>query len=286
MKIGLSSAAYYGQLETDEAAAHIAELPLDTCEVFLETPSEYTTDFTFRMRYNMNNFPVTSVHPLGTQFEPQLFGRAARQSDDAFAMFANVCRAAESLGAAYYIFHGPFGVRGHLSPANIPFLEERFDQMRERAARHHLRVLWESVSWCSVATPEDVRILLKRIPDVEFVLDTKQVHQAGVDPLDMLRAMRGHVRHLHVLDWTADGKLCLPARGWLRRRGDSRTVRAACRKRTGLAGEHPLPARRVRRACTNVTISAKSRQWIAIFPPSRYNRNVYDEISRKEAICP
>ena len=100
MKIGLSSAAYYGQLETDEAAAHIAELPLDTCEVFLETPSEYTTDFTFRMRYNMNNFPVTSVHPLGTQFEPQLFGRAARQSDDAFAMFANVCRAAESLGAA------------------------------------------------------------------------------------------------------------------------------------------------------------------------------------------
>ena len=183
MKIGLSSAAYYGQLETDEAAAHIAELPLDTCEVFLETPSEYTTDFTFRMRYNMNNFPVTSVHPLGTQFEPQLFGRAARQSDDAFAMFANVCRAAESLGAAYYIFHGPFGVRGHLSPANIPFLEERFDQMRERAARHHLRVLWESVSWCSVATPEDVRILLKRIPDVEFVLDTKQVHQAGVDPL-------------------------------------------------------------------------------------------------------
>ena len=75
MKIGLSSAAYYGQLETDDAAAHIAELPLDTCEVFLETPSEYTTDFTFRMRYNMNNFPVTSVHPLGTQFEPQLFGR-------------------------------------------------------------------------------------------------------------------------------------------------------------------------------------------------------------------
>ena len=132
MKIGLSSAAYYGQLETDESAAHIAELPLDTCEVFLETPSEYTTDFTFRMRYNMNNFHVTSVHPLGTQFEPQLFGRAARQSDDAFAMFANVCRAAESLGAAYYIFHGPFGVRGHLSPANIPFLEERFDQMRER----------------------------------------------------------------------------------------------------------------------------------------------------------
>ena len=65
MKIGLSSAAYYGQLETDDAAAHIAELPLDTCEVFLETPSEYTTDFTFRMRYNMNNFPVTSARAVG-----------------------------------------------------------------------------------------------------------------------------------------------------------------------------------------------------------------------------
>ena len=39
MKIGLSSAAYYGQLETDEAAAHIAELPLDTCDWMRDTGS-------------------------------------------------------------------------------------------------------------------------------------------------------------------------------------------------------------------------------------------------------
>lgn len=213
MKIGLSSAAFYGQMETEKAAAHVAELPLDTCEVFLETPSEYTADFARRLRYGMNDFPITSVHPLGTQFEPQLFGRSLRQSEDAFAVFANVCRAAEALGASYYIFHGPFGVHGHLSPARISFLEERFARMRERAAHHHLRILWESVSWCSVSTPEDVRVLLERIPDVEFVLDVKQVHLAGADPIDMARAMRGHLRHLHVLDWTAEGKLCLPGCG-------------------------------------------------------------------------
>lgn len=213
MKIGLSSAAFYGRMETEEAAARVAELPLDTCEVFLETPSEYSEDFARRLRYGMSSFPITSVHPLGTQFEPQLFGRSLRQTDDAFAVFENVCRAAEALGASYYIFHGPFGVHGHLSPARIPFLEERFSLMRQRAARHGLRILWESVSWCSVSTPEDVRVLLARVPDAEFVLDVKQVHLSGADPIDMACAMRGHLRHLHVLDWTADGRLTLPGSG-------------------------------------------------------------------------
>lgn len=213
MKIGLSSAAFYGRMETEEAAAHVSELPVDTSEVFLETPSEYTTDFTIRLRYLMNCFPVTSVHPLGTQFEPQLFGRSVRQTDDAFAMLDRVCRTAKALGATYYIFHGPFGVHGHLSPANIPFLEERFARIRERAARQDLRVLWESVSWCSLSTPQDVRDLLARVPDAEFVLDVKQVHLAGADPIDMARAMQGHLRHLHVLDWTEDGRLTLPGSG-------------------------------------------------------------------------
>ncbi|MFR3409205.1 MAG: sugar phosphate isomerase/epimerase family protein [Christensenellales bacterium] len=213
MKIGLSSAAYYGQLETDDAAAHIAELPLDTCEVFLETPSEYTTDFTFRMRYNMNNFPVTSVHPLGTQFEPQLFGRAARQSDDAFAMFANVCRAAESLGAAYYIFHGPFGVRGHLSPANIPFLEERFDQMRERAARHHLACCGRASAGAASPRRRTCASCSNASRTWSSCLTPNRCIRRALTPSTCCAPCVGMLRHLHVLDWTADGKLCLPGRG-------------------------------------------------------------------------
>ena len=35
MQLGLSTAAYYGRYETEEAASRIAQLPLDCCEVFL-----------------------------------------------------------------------------------------------------------------------------------------------------------------------------------------------------------------------------------------------------------
>lgn len=65
MKIGLSSAAYYGQLETDEAAAHIAELPLDTCEVFLESAREYTTGFYLSDALQHEQFPRHVGTPAG-----------------------------------------------------------------------------------------------------------------------------------------------------------------------------------------------------------------------------
>jgi len=45
MKLGISTAAWYGHYETEDAAAHLREFQLDTCEVFLESFSEYSHDF-------------------------------------------------------------------------------------------------------------------------------------------------------------------------------------------------------------------------------------------------
>lgn len=34
MKLGLSSAAFYGRMETEEAAAHLRDFPIEVCEIF------------------------------------------------------------------------------------------------------------------------------------------------------------------------------------------------------------------------------------------------------------
>ncbi len=213
MRLGISSAAFYGRMETDDAAIHVSRLPLDTCEVFLETASEYTLPFADGLRRALGAFPVASVHPMGTQFESQLFGKSSRQVSDAFRVFESVCAAGEALGASYYVFHGPFSVHGHLPPSRIYCLEERLAQLRSIAMRHHLTILWETVSWCSIASPADAEALLQRIPDAEFVLDIKQMHQANIDPFDMLSIIGHRVRHLHLLDWTEAGQLVLPGQG-------------------------------------------------------------------------
>ena len=101
MRVGLSCAAFYGRGETEDAAALVRGFPAACCEVFVQTPSEYCGAFGRVVRERLGDLPCVSVHPLGTQFEQQLFGRSARQVEDAFRLFTGVCDAGQAMGAAY-----------------------------------------------------------------------------------------------------------------------------------------------------------------------------------------
>lgn len=215
MRLGLTSAAFYGTYETEDCAAHLRAFPLETCEIFLETPSEYCAEFGRIVREKLGELPCATVHPLGTQFEQQLFGRSPRQVEDAFRLFTGVCDAGRALGARYYVFHGPFGVHVPLKPERIHRLPETFGRMQEIAAARGMTVLWENVHWCALRGPEEVRTLIRLLPEIEFVLDTKQAHRAGYAPGALLEAMGSRVRHVHALDIAPDGSLCLPGEGMI-----------------------------------------------------------------------
>lgn len=215
MKLGLSSAAFYGRMETEEEAAHLLDFQVDVCEIFLQTYSEYSADFGHTVKKNLQGLPCVSIHAKGTQFEPELFSRSARQTADALRFFEGACAAGEVLGARYYVFHGPGNARNAVPPDQVNALAERFAVMQRTAAAHGMEVLWENVSWCSIRTPEDVRTVRTLLPDVCFVLDVKQAFRSGQRVEDMLAAMGSALRHVHALDWDADGHLCLPGLGVL-----------------------------------------------------------------------
>lgn len=213
MKLGMSAAAFYGHMETEDAVSALRGFGLDTCEVFLETYSEYCGEFGALVRSRLGELPCVSVHPKGTQFEPDLFGLSVRQRRDAAALFGRVCDAGQAMGARYYVFHSASSVRVHRAPASLYRLTETMAALGEIAAKRGIRVLWENVSWCAMRSPEDVRQVRQLLPEQGFVLDLKQAHQAGYSPLEMLEAMGDGLCHLHVLDWDAAGALTLPGEG-------------------------------------------------------------------------
>lgn len=213
MNIGLSSAAFYGRLETEDAAARLHELSVGVCEIFLETPSEYTRAFGETVARRLQGVECVSVHAKGTQFEPDLFGRSRRQVEDAMGIFAGVCDAGQAMGAKYYVFHGPNTAHHGMQPGDINALQERFGRMQAIAAERGMEVLWENVSWCTLRTPENVRQLKALLPGLHFVLDAKQAYRSGVELGSMVQAMGEDIRHVHVLDWDARGRVCLPGNG-------------------------------------------------------------------------
>lgn len=215
MKIGLSAAAFYSVMETEDQAAWLRQqkYPIDTCEMFLESFSEYSGIFGQLIRSNLGDLACDSVHPKGTQFEADLFSKVKRQSKDAHTMFMGVLEAGQSIGAHYYVWHGPFSVKSEQNPEKIYEIEKRFPVFQKEAGEHGMEILWENVSWATMHSLENIRTLKQMFPELGFVLDIKQANRMKLPWQDVLQEMGERVRHVHVLDWRKDGSLCLPGEG-------------------------------------------------------------------------
>lgn len=213
MEIGLSSAAFYGYLETEESAATLHTYPLDFAEIFLESFCEYNVAFAQTVLSALDGVPCRSIHAKGTQFEGDLFGSSTHQVKDSFAILEGVFKAGKVLGAKYYVFHGPPALRHPLPPLQISHLSERLPQICSLSESYGIRFLWENVSWCACVTPEDVKALRSAFPSLGFVLDIKQALRSNQDPFQLLDAMGEMLCHVHVLDQDEDGRLCLPGQG-------------------------------------------------------------------------
>lgn len=213
MRLGMSTAAYYGRLETEEAAALCATMAVDCCEVFLETHSEYTAEFGHTVRSALPGFPVHSVHPKGTQFEGDLFGKSPRQRSDALRIWEGVLAAGQAMGAKVYVYHGPTDFSRQGQGPNLVAQQGVLVELCAMAAQRGICIGWENVVWAGLNTPEHVACIRHALPDMGFVLDIKQAMRCGVDALILLEAMGDRLVNVHLCDWDAQGKLCLPGQG-------------------------------------------------------------------------
>ncbi len=213
MRLGLTSAAFYGRLETEDAARKLRDFSLDVCEIFLETHGEYSLAFGELVKTRLGDLPCRSIHAKGTQFEGDLFGASSRQRQDAYTTLAGVLDCGMALGAKLLVFHGMPDYRGMLAVERIPRLHETICRVMEMAGERGITLTWENVSWCALKRPEDAAFLMSQFPDLRFTLDIKQARQRGVDPLAFLPVLGRKLAHVHVLDHDAAGRHCLPGEG-------------------------------------------------------------------------
>lgn len=213
MRLGLTTAAFYGRMETEDAAERLRTFDVDCAEIFLETYSEYSAAFGALVRERLGGLPSTSVHPMGTAFENSLFSLSARQRLEAQKIFEGVLKAGQALGARIYVYHGRHNVKGTGIAANFDSVAPRIGELCDLAADYGITVCFENVSWCQMSTPERVLQVRSAYPKAGFVLDIKQAMQSSHDVSEFISAMGDKLLNVHVCDYDAGGRLFMPGQG-------------------------------------------------------------------------
>lgn len=204
MEVGVSSASYFSRMATEDAVRDIGAHGVRLAEVFLNTFCEYEPAFIKLLAGRLAEAGVTaySVHPMSTQFEPQLFSIHPRQRADALRLYARVLRAAQRLGARCYVMHGAATLAGAAKNLEIERVAPVFSELCAMAEEHGVTLALENVSYCVFCTPEYGRLLRERTGDrLHYTLDVKQAARSGFDPLRYVEAVGERIVNVHLCDY-------------------------------------------------------------------------------------
>ena len=212
MRVGISTASFYNLYMLEDIPAVLRDWGVPYAEYFLNSLSEYEPEFIslLAQRTREAGVTVTSVHPMSSMFESQLFSLHPRQIDDAFRIYEKVLVAAKRLGAHRYCMHGAAHLSGAAKNLEIERIAPVFDRLVSMAAEYDVRLTLENVSWCFCRDPEFALQLLDamRNDGLHFTLDVKQAIRSGVDPFSFVDAVGERIDAVHCCDCkTENGKV-------------------------------------------------------------------------------
>lgn len=220
MKLGISTACYFQKSMIEDTVLDIGAHGVQHCELFLNTLCEYEPDFIALLadRLAMAGITPYSVHPMSTQYEPQLFSIHPRQRSDALALYERVLRGARTLGAKVYVMHGPVHLSGAAKNISLDRLVPIFRELSDIAANYGVTLALENVSWCVFCTADFGHDLRERIGAgrLKYTLDIKQAMRVGQDPMSFVEAVGPDIVNVHLCDAVLghDGRLNLRLPGF------------------------------------------------------------------------
>ncbi len=214
INIGMSSACFYPEVETENCIPLMKKYGFDTGEIFLNTPSEYEYDFLQKIneRKLENDFKINSVHAFCAIFEPFLFDRYERRRKDMFYYFRAVCRACKQLDAEFYTFHGMRNLEYESLDKN--FIIEIYNQLTYIAAEEGIKLAQENVSWCMSSNLNFLSMIKESCQyPLYYTFDIKQAYKSNIEPVEYIKLMGKDLVNFHVNDRNEENVCLLPGKG-------------------------------------------------------------------------
>lgn len=214
MRIGISTASFYPET-TERSLELAARAGARSAEVFVNAMREFSVPFFKRLSHIAGNcgVEIVSVHPFTSGVEPiTFFSNYPRRFEDGLRLYRRFFELTARAGAPYFILHGA-SPHAQISPEEIC---ARFAVLSDAAAQYGVTLLQENVSRCISASPQFIRLMRRELGDkAAFVLDTKQALRSGSSAAEMIDAMGGALRHIHISDYKTDKDCLPPGRGVL-----------------------------------------------------------------------
>lgn len=213
MKVGISTACFYPNINTEDTLEIIKSLGFDLCEVFLESEYEATDDFCNRLREKAEKLGLNiySIHPFSANFEPFLFDRYPRRRAEMENSFKMICNAGSILGAECYVFHG---LRNTNEKLNMIEISKNMDNLVDIAEKYNIRIAWENVAWCRTCEPDYTKKVLDNMEKkIYFNLDIKQAIRSRHSPFDYLDFYQDRIINVHINDGDNNSTCLLPGKG-------------------------------------------------------------------------
>ncbi|MBR5134734.1 MAG: sugar phosphate isomerase/epimerase [Clostridia bacterium] len=212
MQIGISTANLY-PMTIEDALSSLRGKGAEVTEVFLNTTSEATPAFAKLLKERADDIGVSirSLHSYTSCFEPyMLFSQYERRFLDGLDVFSPIFESAAVAGADYVILHGDRDP-GHLTAEESI---ARFEALYDRGQTFGVTLLQENVVRFRASSPAFVRQMRAALGEkAQFTLDFKQCRRSGVPVEEMIDAMRGAIRHVHISDATAEHDCLMPGAG-------------------------------------------------------------------------
>ncbi len=210
MRCGISTACFYPE-NTLLSLQQITAAGAPVTEVFLNTFSELEPPFISQLAAvaRQGGVQVLSVHPFSSALEGFLFAsRYEGRFADGIDLYRKYFAACQALGADKLVFHGDHA-RAY---RNLPLEQyaDRFCQLAALGREYGVVLCHENVAYCRLGGPAAVREIRPMLGEyAAFVLDAKQARRFGVPVAQMIDAMGGDIRLVHISD-ADETRDCLP----------------------------------------------------------------------------
>ncbi len=200
MKAGISTACLYPML-LEEAFKALAVRGIKTIEIFVNTDRELNDPYLSLMLDIKNEYgiDVAAVHPYTCAMEPMMFFTVyERRINDMLLYYKRFFEYMNKFGAKYFIFHGN---KSFVDSISDEAYYERFAYIQEKASENGVEVLHENVYRPTTGNLDFFRKMTEHIGGkAKFALDTKQAHRMFCDPVDFIKVLGSHIKHIHFSD--------------------------------------------------------------------------------------